>query len=359
MVKTVKAKVLEEYIKFRSLKNKSRAIHDIKFHINRFINSTKKPLKDFDEKVLVDYLTKINSEYKTSTLNSIRSSYIKNFIKWHFDDWSSRFRNLDTLCKTEQPGETYKPEQMLSQEEFEKLMKGEETTFWKAYFMTLFYGGCRPCEVCELTWDNVDFEDEGAFITIFSNKNKRSFIKFVPQDVAFYLKQLQENNNKFVFYNLATKNHVTVKGAYWKLVKLSEKVLKKRVNLYLLRHSIATIIYNKDYMKDDEVARQLGHTKSMKSKYVHNDIEQLKETARKIYLNAENLPPEKKHALEKEIDALKKQMNTIVKNLGPGMLLGKMDHAEMKAFNDELMAEDIPKENLIEVVEKKLINRFQ
>jgi integrase len=303
-----KKSILKEYIDFRSLKNKGRGLKDIEFHINKFITSSKKSLKNFEEKNLLDYIVKITPNYKTSMLNTIKSSYIKNFTKWYFADWSSRFRNLDKICKTEMVGETYKPEDMISEKEFEKLVKGEETNFWKAYFMTLFYGGCRPVEVCNLKWKEVKFEEDGAYITIYSKKNKRSFIKFVPENVSFYLKKLQDNGSEYVFYNPKKKKPIGVKGAYWKLGILSKEVLGKKINLYLLRHSIATIIYNKDYIKDDDIARQMGHSKSMKGKYVHNNIDRLKETARKIYINPEELPPEKKHELEMKVEKLTKMV---------------------------------------------------
>ena len=92
---------------------------------------------------------------------------------------------------------------------------------------------------------------------------------------------------------------------------MSEKYLGKKINLYILRHSIATINYNKDDLKDDIVARQMGHTKSMKSTYVHNDKAKLKENAKKIYFKPEDLPPEKKLELEKKIE----EQNKIIKKL--------------------------------------------
>ena len=308
-----KAQVLKDYIKFRSLTNKSRAINDISFHVKKFINSTKKPLKDFDEKIIISYLSKIEPKYTQSSLNSIKSSYLKNFIKWCWEDWSSRFRNLDRICSTKKAITKYKAEDMLSEEDFKKLVKEEESFFWKAFFMTLFYGGCRVNEVCKLTKDKVEFTDDGAFITIFSKKNKQQFIKFVPEDTTFYIKKILNKDSNFVFTNPKTKKPITTKGAYWRIRTLSEKVLGRRIDNLTLRHSIATIIYNKDDIKDDDIASQMGHSKSMKATYVKNNLDKLKEKARRIYINPEELPPEKKHELEKRIKELEKQLRTSFK----------------------------------------------
>jgi len=308
-----KGKVLQEYVQFRRLKNHHEGVlKDIENHIKWFIDSSKKPLKDFDEKILVDYLENIKNKYSTEMLNKIKSSFLKNFLKWHFQDWSLRFRHLDIICKTEQAKASYNSEQMISDDDFGKLMKAENDYFWKAYFMTLFYGACRPIEVCLLKWHDVEFDNDGAYITIYSSKNKREFIKYLPKDAAFFLKQLKEQSDSdFVF----AKNGIPIsrKLPYYKMKKLSQKVLGKEIDLLTLRHSIATIIYNKDYMKDDDIARQMGHSKSMKGKYVCNNRDKLKEIARKIYISPGELPPEKKADLEKEISELKKENQNLHK----------------------------------------------
>ena len=309
MVKTVnKNKVLKEYLVFRSLRNKTPGgLRDIEFHINKFLTHIKTPIEQFDETILTKYVQKVNEKYKTNMANNIKASYLKNFIKWYFEDWSSRCRNLNVICQTQKSEPTYSSEDMLSEEDVKKLIKDEESVFWKAYFLTLFYGGCRPIEVINLKWSDVEFSKEGAYLTIFSKKNKRSFLKFIPEEVSFYLKKLDNQNSEYIFINPKTKKLITTKGAFWKIGQMSIKSLGKKINLYTLRHSIATIIYNKENIKDDDLAEQMGHTKSMKTTYVHNDRSKLKEKAKRIYFNPVELPPEKKHQLELEIETLKKQ----------------------------------------------------
>lgn len=310
-----KEKILDEYIQFRRLRHPSPGVKDIENHIKKFMEFSNKPLKDYDEKILLDYLTKIRPMYKTNMLNSIKSSYLKNFIKWYFADYSSRFRHLDQLCKTEKAEDAYTPEDVISEEEFKKMIKEEPSHFWKAYFMTLFYGGCRPIEVSSLKWEKVEFEKEGgAYITIYSKKNKRQFIKYVPEDVAYYLKELQSNKSEWVFYLPREGQAVSVKGAYWKIKEMSNKSLGKKIDLYTLRHSVATIIYNKTKIKDDDLAKQMGHTKSMKGKYLHNNKEKIKEIAKSIYMEPEDLPPEKKHELEEEIKRQDEIIDILYKN---------------------------------------------
>lgn len=310
-----KEKVLKKYVTFRGLRNKGRGLKDIEYHIRKFILSSPKKLEDFDEETLVNYVSKITPKYKTSQLNTVKSSFLKNFIKWYFIDWSSKFRQLGTICKTEKPPKAYSPSQMISEEKFSTLIKYEDTNYWKAYFLTLFYSSSRPIEICNLKWKDIEFEVEGAYFTIFSNKNKEEFLKYVPEKVSFYLKKLKDNGSEYVFYNVRTKKPLTVKGAYWKLRKLSKEAWGEKLNLYLLRHSIGTINYNKDHVKDDDIAKQMGHSKSMKKVYVNNNRDKLKQIAKRIYIDTEDLPKAVRVKLEDRIEDGEKRMNNFEKKL--------------------------------------------
>jgi len=311
-----KEKVLEDYLKYKALSCNERKIRDLRLYIGRFIQFNRVSLDKYDEKTLIDYLTTIN-KYAQDTQNDIKAN-VKNFIKWYFIDWSSRFRNLDKLCKTQKAESSYQPEDMISESDFEKLMSEEKSIFWKAYFVTLFYGGCRPSELFLLKWKDLDLSDKdgGIFFNIHSKKNKRTFLKYIPENASYYVKQLQNNNSEYVFINPIDNKILTRQQPYYEIKKISKKALGKEIDLYTLRHSIATLNYNKEGIKDDIVAQQMGHTKSMKNTYVHNDKNKLKSNAKKIYVG--ELPPEKKIELEEQIKQQKKEildLKTKMKNV--------------------------------------------
>ena len=308
-----KQDTLTQYLEFRALKNHSKnGMEDIEHHISKFINHSDKPLDEFNERMLIDYVNKVNQEYKINTANTIKSSFLKNFLKWYFEDWSARFRNINVVCKTEIPDPTYDDKDMLTEEDVKKLVAEEDSTFWKAYFLTLFYGGCRPIEVCNLKWESIEWENDGCFFTIYSKKNKKNFLKFVPSDVSFYLEKLKDNGSEYVFFNTKNNKPITRRGAYWKLRQMSERVLGKKINLYILRHSIATINYGKigkdNGIEELDVARQMGHSKSMRNTYEHKDRTHIKENAKKIYFKPDDLPKEKKAELEKRIEEQAEQL---------------------------------------------------
>ncbi len=320
-----KKQVLKDYLDYKAIGIKSqRKLKDLEFTTNDFLNSSKKDIAKFVEKDLINHLNKISERYSVSSINGIKAN-LKNFIKWYFIDCSSRFRNLDTLCRQQKAGATYQPEQMLSKEDIKKLVDGENSIFWKAYFLVLFYSGSRPCEVCSLKWDQIDFEEDGAFIKIYSEKNKEFFDKFIPKDVVFYLKQLQNNNSDWVFPSPQKEGEaISVKGVQYRLRELSKKVLGKHINPYLLRHSIATLLYNDNSITDkNDVANQMGHNKNMEKKYSHLSKDKLRERARKIWIKQPQLTPEEKDkikSLEENVEALRKM---IVESMGFNSSSGK------------------------------------
>jgi integrase len=171
-----------------------------------------------------------------------------------------------------------------------------------------FYGGFRPIEVCQLKWKDITFDKEGCYVKTISNKNHREFQKYLPEDVCFYIRKLKERsfNSEYLFPTKRTNKHgisvgdmpMTRSGVYQHLIPLAKRVLNKHVNPYILRHSIATILYNRDDLKDDDVAQQMGHSKAMKMTYNNLSIEKIRARMKKIWIKPEDLPEAKKHELE-------------------------------------------------------------
>jgi integrase len=202
---------------------------------------------------------------------------------------------------------------MISKDDFEKIIKTEKDIFWKAYLSTHFYGACRTSEVCHLKWKDFDFDsdkDGGSYFNVYSKKNKRTFLKYLPKDATYFIKQLQNNESEFIFFR--DNKLLDRKRAYYHMTQLSKKAIGKKIDLSILRHSIATINYGKD-IKDDIIAQQMGHSKSMKHNYIHNDKEKLKANAKKIYIG--ELPPEKKLELEKQIAEQNEKITELRKEL--------------------------------------------
>lgn len=318
-----KEQTLKDYIAFKKTSIKSeKKIKDVEREINRFLNSSNKKLEGFKEKEIIDYLNSLN--FKKRSMNDIKVG-IKNFIKWKYTnflsdertrekhkDWILNFPNLDKICKSEKitdDDKPYLPKQMLTKKEVEKLVNGETDLMWKNFWLMYFYGGFRPVTILALTWDMILFEKKGIIIEAYSPKNQKTYYKSLPKHVEEYLTNWKtKNDSKWLFPSPVNDGHLHFKSMAKRLANLSIRVLGKHVNPYMLRHSIGTILYNDDNLKDDDVANQMEHNKSMKATYLNLKPDQKKARARKMYLKAPKLSKEKQEELEKEVEIIKKQL---------------------------------------------------
>jgi len=304
----LKSHALEKHIEFKKTSvHHNPKLQDIERYLKMFLNSTRKSLDKFTEDDVVKFLNSLTRKYSIRTINDIKV-YIKVFVKWHYQDWSSRFRNLDKLCKMQQPSKAYQPEQMLSLEDVEKLVKGEDDLMWKVFWLTFFYGGFRPSECAGLKWEQVFFEKEGVIIKLHTTKTNKDFYKSLPKNAEHLLKQWKEyNSSDLVFPSPINKGEpVRARSICGRLKRLSKRVLGKEVVPYAMRHSVATILYSDDKRKDDDTANQLGHTKSMKATYMNLNGEQIKARARKLWIKTKPLKPEEREEFERELEKLKK-----------------------------------------------------
>lgn len=310
---------IKDYLEFKKTTvSDKRTLLRYDFFLRRFLEKIGKETRHINETDVIQAVNQMAKEYKVGSMNDVKI-LIKSFLYWRFEDTKSRFRNLDKICSQLRKERAYSPDQMLSKEDVEKLVKEENEPRWKAFLLLYFYGGFRPGEVCNLKWKDVLFDKEGAFVKVYVKKNGKSFEKYIPEDVCFYLKKLMRNNSEYIFPTKRTNKHgvpvgdvpQTTSGVWQHLVPLSKRVLGKHVNPYILRHSIATILYNRDDLKDDEVAKQMGHSAKMKETYNNLSMEKIRDRMKKIYIQAEELPLEKKHELEAKYETLLKKMETM------------------------------------------------
>jgi len=306
-----KLTILNKHLEFKKTSVHSKEkLKDIERYLLGFLNSSNKPLEEFNENDLAKFLNSLT--FKTRTINDIKQ-YLKVFIKWYFSDWSSKFRNLEKLCKSQKPSQAYQPEQMIGFNEVEKIVQYEKDLMWKVFWLTLFYGGFRPSECCSLKWNNVYFEDEGVIIKLHTTKTNKDFYKSLPENAEHLLKEWKNyNQSEFLFPSPLRENaHIHQKSVYGRLVRISKKVLNKHISPYILRHSIATILYSDDNRKDDDTANQLGHTKNMKSVYMNLDEQKIKSKARSLWIKTKELTKEE----QTKVEDLKKMVLTLSSTL--------------------------------------------
>ena len=312
----IKEKIIDEYIALRSLecghpdtiKNYERYIRRFVYHIQDF--------KTFKSSDLVNYQKELSKKFSQTTLNLI-NPLLKNFIKWKYPNYYSKFPTLDIIFKTKKPEPTHDADEMLTIEEIMKIIEAEDDLFWKAFWLVYAYGGYRPIDTARLKWDVFSWEDDGSIvIKSLIGKNKKKFYKHIPANVAPIIKRWKDvNPSEWVFPSPKLRGqHINSKTPANRMARISTKVLGRKVIPYVIRKSIATILY--EDMPDDEAADAMGHSKSMKETYARLNDQALTKRAKRVWTDKEEMPKEERDRLESEVSTLKKFMAVILKQQG-------------------------------------------
>jgi len=302
---------IDDFVKYVSITSKSaKRLQNNKVSLLTFRKATKKPLSKTELQDLRNFLAELNNSERTQSSRNELKHTIKRFLKWKFKDWSQRFNNLsDIKLVMKINEEKINADTIPKKEDIEAIVKAEPKLFWKAFFMTLYESGLRPIEVRTLLWKNIKFDidkDGISEINVFASKTSKARSVYV-KEATFYLKKLkEESENELVFPapRNPTKPMSKELPAVW-LANISKKVLGRKIFPYLCRHLRATELYTNANIPDKTAQKFLGHSKSMSDVYTHLSNKDVKEAVSKTIYKTEELPPEKKHALEQELSDVK------------------------------------------------------
>jgi integrase len=328
-------KDINNFVKYVSITSKSdKRLENNKRSLLTFRKATAKPLSKTTLKDLRDFLALLNNSDRTQASRNELKHTLKRFLKWKFKDWSERFDNLqDIKLIIRINEEKINADTLLKKEDIEAIMKAEPKLFWKAFFISLYESGLRPIELRTLLWKNIKFDidkDDLSEINIYATKTNKARSVYV-KEATFYLKKLKEQSkSEYVFPSI--KDSMKPMGkelpAVW-LKRISKKVLNREVYPYILRHSRATELYTNIGIPDKTAQKFLGHSKSMSDIYTHLSNKDIKDAVSKTIYQTQDIPPEKKTALEQEVEQLKTQLTEIKKNLSDVLEMGDM----IKALN--------------------------
>jgi len=301
--------------------------------------------KDYNKITLEDvrsFLALLNNSKMAEIYKSSNKVELKKFLKWLFKDWSMRFNNLEDIkCKNIRNEEKINSSTIISKEDIEKLVQTETNLNWKTFWITLYESGFRPIELRTLQWKNISFDVSGDLseINIFATKTKKARVVYVKES-TFFLKRLREEEEKqgnkpiYVFHNPTNLNKFIEKSTVSeRLKKLSKKALGREVHPYILRHSRATELYKlakQNKISKDVAIMFMGHSDDMSEVYTHLDKEQVKEMLTSQVYKLEDLPEEKKHNLEIQMELLTKSLDYFMK------AFNKTNASDPKALVDAL-----------------------
>ena len=315
--------IIDKFVKYVSITSSSdKRLENNKRTLTQFRYILKKSFDKITLQDLRNYLSLLKGSNNTNSTQNEYKASIKRFLRWRFKDWSDRFQNLEDIkLHMKMNEEKINSETIVSKEDVEKIMKAEKRTYWKAFFISLYESGLRPSELRNITWDKIKFNVDGDIseLNVYATKTHKARSVYVSV-ATFYLQKLKEQredmNNPLVFpaQRDPSKSIRKDTACHW-LGRISQEVLGRKIYPYILRHSRATELYTNANIPDKIAQKFLGHSKSMGEVYTHLSNKDVKEAVGKTIYKFEDLPPEKKHKLEEEIDLLKKNNQETAKIL--------------------------------------------
>lgn len=220
------------------------------------------------------------SSFADYSKNKIKG-HIQRFLRRHFKDWSLRFDNFDVI-KYNSKAQRKKPitsESLITEKEFDKLIKSEKSLFWKTFLMVQYEGALRTGETRTLKWSKISFSDDGfCVLKIASKKNKdateteRDLPLKNSTPYLLDLKQQQKTlhiSSEWVFPSPHDhKKNISKSVNNW-FKKLTKRVLGREIVNYNLRHKKASEFkekIQKGEMTEDSAIKFMGHSQKMFNK---------------------------------------------------------------------------------------------
>lgn len=257
------------------------------------------------------------------------------------------------------------PEELLSDEEIESIIRNCKTLRDKAFVSTLAESGCRISEIGTMKIKHVSFEEYGARITVNGKTGMRKIL--IIQSAPYLQQWINEhpkNNNfeNFLWYN--PQGEYLSYSALSKIIRqAAEKAgIKKRIYPHLFRHSRATGLASK--MSEASMKQYLGWGQDSKmcGVYIHMSGEIMDNAILKM--NGIEINEEKKESKLKEKICPKCKTKNGVTNVfcyHCGMILNQ-EYAEEKIkedtnrqMADEIMNNLMRDPEVLELFKRKLI----
>lgn len=211
----------------------------------------KKPIKDWDYNTFTDFSTVVKAKYQANTHRK-HIGTMKVFVLYLIEMGivsSIRKEQIERVGLPKPNRMTKKAGDMLSVDEVKKIIGGAKNSRDRALLAIAFESGCRPIELMELEWEDVNFDKYGATLNTAKKTGKPRRIRII--NMAGHLKSWKNDypgepsGKNPVFVNLDTvkDHHAITRGALKKILAkavANSGIQGKRIHMYLFRHSRVT-----------------------------------------------------------------------------------------------------------------------
>lgn len=295
--------VLKEFLKKCSITAGEKKVEKIKKLILQLFDVTELPITQQIKESIDSFLVVLNKSDKSYWTKDELKIYIKQFLLWHYKD-HELVENIKSEGKKGLNPQKITENNLITEEEIEKMLRFAESYKEKAYLLLAFQTGARPQELCELKWKDIKFEDKYADITLFSSKTKNSRTFPVVEKTKDALWEWKQHYSfpdvkpqDYVFPSRWRDRSITSAGLNKMLRRMAKSArLDKDVWNYLFRHSRATRLYEE--LPTPIVEKLMGH-KNMAQVYAHISSKKAREEILKKIYHIEELTAKEKAEITK------------------------------------------------------------
>lgn len=243
-------------------------------------------LRLFKKYLKVDYLSATEKDIRRAVAELNNTDYaektkadvkvcIKRFFKWLKGSDKFYPSHVNWIKTTVKKNFRKLPEDLLTEEDIQKLISVCDNLRDKAIVMTLYESGCRIGEFIELKKKDVSFDEDGVLLTIPKGKTGARRIRLVAS--SSYLAEWINNSIRekesylWIGLNNKKKNEKIGQNAVRIILKYlkNKSGIDKPVNPHHFRHSRATFLANK--LTEAQMCAYFGWVlgSDMPSTYVH------------------------------------------------------------------------------------------
>lgn len=302
--------ILNKFAEFCSITAGEVKIGKIRRHIVQFCDVIGKDLDKITKDDVNSFLVVLNKSNRSVWTKNEIKVYVKKFLKWFYKDLDL-IENIKGDSKRGLDYGKINENNLLTEEEVEKMLRFAENYKEKAFLFLTFESGARPQEIVNLRWQDVKFCDDYADITFYSGKTRQSRT-FPVKKASKFLFEWKQNysfsnvkNDDYIFPSRWREKHMTTVGLNKILKRISQKAgIERKVWNYLFRHTRATRLYEE--LPTPIVEKLMGHT-NMAKIYAHISSKKAREEMLNKIYKIEGLPVETREELEKEIENLKRE----------------------------------------------------
>lgn len=266
--KTLISDAISKYLEIIASKKSEKSKKNEDTYFVEFLQYTQvKKIEYIDEisfEILDSYRSKLNSRMINSSVNRVFNS-IKRFLRACYE-WEYHQQNLSS--KVKKIKEEKNPYDIWTEKQF-LLIYNDLPYPWNNMLKFLWITGCRPIELVNLKWTEVDFDKLNMRLECGKNTNfKRDFP--ITNEISKLLHQINlKSNHVFTFKNRPIK----ADNLYQAVKKRLRKHNLGHLSLYGLRHSFATRLaesgvnafYIQELMGHSDIKTSAGYIKKEKN----------------------------------------------------------------------------------------------